>query len=277
MIDSLLVVNHLAGLDVVVMRTRVKSMWVRDFGPMTVTDVQGRRSMVEFHSGERRAHRFDDDLPAQLAIQLDLAILGNRLQVEGGDLVTNGRGLCVLSTRVVEDNAGYRDKEPAEIVQTVASMLGFENLIVVPPLVGESTGHVDMFCTFVAANQVVVGRYDTVADAENSVQLDLVAHDLAGQPTVTGPLQVIRIPMPDHNDGVWRSYTNVVFANGVVLVPIYPDYCPELDEQALALYRRLLPDRQIVGVDASQLVLVNGNLRCVTANVAVGAALATTD
>jgi agmatine/peptidylarginine deiminase len=76
--------------------------------------------------------------------------------------------------------------------------------------------------------------------------------------------------MPDHDDGFWRTYTNLIFANKVVLVPVYPAYCPELDEIALALYRRLLPDRRIIGIDASELIKMNGALRCITMNVPTG-------
>ena len=76
--------------------------------------------------------------------------------------------------------------------------------------------------------------------------------------------------MPDHDDGYWRTYTNIVFANGVVLVPVYPDYCPDLDEEALAIYRRLLPDRQVVGIDCSGLIKMNGALRCITMNFPTG-------
>ncbi len=275
-IDSLLTAKGLRQLPVEILRTRVQTMWVRDFGPLTVTDTSGRRSMVEFQCGERRAHRFDDDIPAQLAVQMDLAILSNGLQVTGGDLTTNGRGLGVISSRVVDDNAGYRGKGPPEIVQTVASMLGFENVITVPRLVGEISGRVDLFCTFLAADLIVVGSYEPQVDGENSVRLDQIAQDLAGQPTLAGPLRVQRITLPDHADNIWRSYTNIVFANGVVLVPVYPDYCPDLDKQALAFYRRLLPERKIVGINAAAMVRQGGSPRDVTLNVPVGGPLAST-
>ena len=42
--------------------------------------------------------------------------------------------------------------------------------------------------------------------------------------------------MPPHDDGRWRTYTNVVYANGTLLVPTYPGFCPELDAEALAVY-----------------------------------------
>ncbi len=250
---------------------RMETMWLRDFGPFTVTDPQGRRSMVEFRSGHRRCHQVDDDVPPFLAIRQDFAILGNNLQLEGGDVLTNGRGLGVLSNRVVDHNAGFCDSVPACIARTVAAMLGLEQVLLVPPLDGEPTGHLDQACAFIAPDLAVVGR-DESGNTSVAAGLDLIAGDLAGMPTPAGPLRVERIPQPSTADGVWRSYTTIMFAGGTVLVPNYPGYCPELDIEAMALYRRLLPGRRIVGIDAEALARAGGDLHSIMVAVPLGGA-----
>jgi len=272
-VDRLLAANGLTDERVRPIRLTGVSLWVRDFGPVTVTDTLGRRSLVEFHSAARRGNRMDDDAPPFLARILDLALLGNALELEGGDLVTNGRGLGVLSSRVAEGNAGYPDMSAPDIARTVASVLGFENVVLVQSLAGEGSGHVDRFCNFVAPDLALVGRFAPGVESSNAARLDQIAKDLAGLPTLDGPLRVERIVQPDPADGFWRSYTTAVFANGVVLVPTYPDYCPELDAEALATYRRLLPDRQVVGLDASRLIRSHGTLRDVTLNIPTGSPL----
>jgi agmatine/peptidylarginine deiminase len=75
------------------------------------------------------------------------------------------------------------------------------------------------------------------------------------------------MPMPSRRDGLWRTYTNVIYANGMVLVPQYPDYCPDLDARALEVYRKLLPDWQVVGIDASSIIQKRGSLHCISLNV----------
>lgn len=261
----------LDNLDILTLPT--KTMWVRDFGPVTVSDRNGFRSMVDFHYRERRGNTVDDGVPDYLATAMGLNIMGSPLMVEGGDFISNGRGLCLLSTRVINRNAHYLEMEPDQAMANFAAILGFENLLLLPPLKGESTGHVDMFCTVLKPNLAVVGSYDPNDDPENAALLDDSAERLKGFQTLDGPMKVKRIPMPDHNDGVWRTYTNIVFANGVVLVPTYPDYCPDLDEVALDFYRNLLPGRKVVGVDASGLIRMNGALRCITMNIPSGIAL----
>ena len=73
--------------------------------------------------------------------------------------------------------------------------------------------------------------------------------------------------MPPRRDGVWRSYTNVILANGTVLMPTFADVDPSLREQAMALYARLLPGWKVVGINCDRLAKAHGLLRCISLNV----------
>lgn len=267
LIDSVLDKNSRGTGTVEIIELPIRSMWVRDFGPVTVRDGAGRRTLVDFKYRERRGNALDDSVPGHLARELGIGLETNPLLVEGGDFLGNGRGLCLMSTRVINRNAHYLEKEPQQTVEEFAVALGFENISLAHPLQGESTGHLDMFSVFLRPDLVLIGSYDPLIDPENAARLDELAARLNGFKTLEGPLQVERIPLPDHADDVWRTYTNVVFANGVLLVPIYPSYCPELDQVALDLYRRLMPDWKVVGIDASELIKMRGALRCITLNI----------
>ncbi len=266
-IETVLADCELPGTTVDILQLPILTMWIRDFGPVTVSDAEGRRSMVDFLYRGGRGNARDDGVPTSVAMSMGFNLLGSRLLAEGGEYLSNGRGLCLVSTRMISRNADHLAQENAQVMANFAAILGFETLSMVPPLQGESTGHVDMFCAFLKPDLIVVGDYEPVVDPYNAARLDLVVERLEEFPTRAGPLQVERLPMPDHDDGVWRTYTNIVFANGILLVPVYPDYCPDLDEVALATYRRLLPDRRVVGLDASQLSRMNGGLRGLTMNI----------
>jgi hypothetical protein len=135
------------------------------------------------------------------------------------------------------------------------------------PLVGEQTGHVDMFATFVSSDVVVVGEYSPDADPLNAEILDRNAQRLAAVRTSRGPLRVLRIPMPPHTLDVWRTYTNVLFANGTLVVPTYPGIDPQGEAEALAIYKHLLPGWTVVGVDCNRLIEWGGAVHCVTRNL----------
>jgi hypothetical protein len=93
-----------------------------------------------------------------------------RLTMEGGNLLSNGRGLCVSSTTLIEQNKmrGYDLQVVGSILQ---SDFRFKQWTYLPPLAGEPTGHVDMFVTLTSPTTAIVGQYDPRDDAVNARQL----------------------------------------------------------------------------------------------------------
>ena len=141
---------------------------------------------------------------------------------------------------------------------------GARQIVALEHLSGEGTGHIDMYACFTSPDTILVGEYDEFVDPDNAAALDRNAARLAEVPIGSGKLKVIRVPMPTNQDGVWRSFTNVIFANGTLLVPAYPDVDLSGGERALAIYCRLLPGWRVFGVDVSTMARHQGGLRCVT-------------
>jgi agmatine deiminase len=79
------------------------------------------------------------------------------------------------------------------------------------------------------------------------------------------PLRVVTLPMPRalYHEGqrLPASYANFYIANGVVLLPTYD---PPRDEEAAATLAGLFPGREIVGMNAADLVWGLGAFHCVT-------------
>jgi hypothetical protein len=73
--------------------------------------------------------------------------------------------------------------------------------------------------------------------------------------------------MPPSGPDVWRTYTNVVYANGTLLVPSYPGVTPHLENEALTTFQHLLPEWRIVPVDCNQLISLGGGVHCMTLNL----------
>ncbi|HWA98681.1 MAG TPA: agmatine deiminase family protein [Pirellulales bacterium] len=241
----------------------VEGMWVQDYGPIFVRTPDHRAHIVNF-----------DYLPREVDNRVNLA-LGTRfrmqvdsvpLAMEGGNLITNGRGLCLTTVGMIQLNLS-RGMTLEQIKKLLHDHFAFETVSMLKMMAGEPTGHVDLFATFVAPDVVVVGDYPTEIDAENAKILDDNAALLSKLQTPVGPMKVARIVMPSHAGSVWRSYTNVIFANGKLLVPQYPNIDPASDAKALEVYRSLLPDWEVVGIDASSLIVKQGALHCISLNV----------
>ena len=250
-------------LDIVIVPT--VGMWIRDYGPAFVRLPDGLFYALDALY-VRRAHAPDDWAPRYLAGYFRLPIADVPLRLNGGNLLANGRGLLITTSQVVEFNArdGYNQNEIGKLLNRY---YGATDWVVLKPLSGEPTRHVDIFLTLVAPDRAVLGAFDPEDDPVNASILDEAAAQLSKIQTTIGPMKVTRIPMPSHADGKWRTYTNIIQANDTLLIPSYPDFSPELDQKALEIYSELLPDRRVVQIDASTLIEKNGSLHCISINV----------
>jgi len=194
---------------------------------------------------------------------------GERVVLEGGAIDTDGVGTllvteeCLLSPIQARnpglDRDGYERvfKEYLGVRQTIWLGGG---------CVGDDThGHVDDVARFVAPGVIVLAYEEDPADDENhrrSVD-NMERLELAG--ASDGAFKVVRLPFPRpvimNDERLPASYANFYIANGVVIVPTFND--PK-DRIALTTLAELLPDREVVGVHAVDLVWGFGTLHCLT-------------
>ncbi len=256
--------------DVEFVQMSYDTMWVRDYGPMFVRLSDGEGLLVnadytmEIDGGDLPG--VDDEFPDVMASATGARAMTVPVRLQGGNVLSNGDGLCVTSTWVFSENEGL-GKDPNDIAAVLGERMGMRRWLFVTPLAGEQTRHVDMFLTFLAPGLAVVGQFDANDDPVNAGICDAAAELLAEEMTSRGPMRVVRIPMPKPDGDVFRSYTNVVFANGVLLVPTYNGGDPALEQEALDLYRRLMPGWQIAGVNCDALIGMGGALHCVVLNI----------
>jgi agmatine deiminase len=236
--------------------------WVRDFGPIFVCEGAGIFHAIDA-AYDKPGREHDDSAAGAIADLFQAATTVTPLRWQGGNILSNGQGLLVTTTQSINANieCGY---DVDTVTRFLRSRFGVQQIVVLEHLVGERTGHVDMYACFTSPQTIVVGEYDESVDPTNAAVLDRNAARLAEIQTSKGKLKVIRIPMPTNGDGVWRSFTNVVFANGTLLVPTYPDVDPSAGDRALAIYRRLLPGWKVFAVDVGSMARHQGGLRCVT-------------
>ncbi|MBS0208937.1 MAG: agmatine deiminase family protein [Planctomycetes bacterium] len=239
------------------------SMWVQDFGPQVVVGDEPRIVDFEYHYPNRG---FDGLLPAAFASWCGLPLDHSNLALEGGCWLTNGQGLCLATNTLVNMNLERGHKLP-EIASALRKHLNFNKLTHLQQLKGEPLGHIDMFLTLTGPNVAVVASCDPGEDPENAKILDDNVRALAEIQTSSGPMSVVRLPMPTHRDGQWRTYNNVLFANDVLLVPQYPGVASDLDRQAIETFQRLLPAWKVVGIDCTKLIEHRGALHCISLNI----------
>lgn len=235
------------------------SVWTRDFSPRVVRGEDGRLRAIG--AAYRGGTRTLDSLPA---IQMPVRMMP--LEMEGGNLLSNGQGLVVSTERIIHQNQ-RKGMSEEDVRRHLKRNFGARQLLILEQLMGEPTGHVDMFLAFTDPQTVVVGQYDPERHPENASILNRNAARLSQVTTPLGPLRVVRLPMPEPTEGRWPTYTNVVFMNGTLLVPTYEGCDPTLHQQAVRTYQRLLPTWSIESLDATSLIHEAGSLHCATMNL----------
>jgi agmatine/peptidylarginine deiminase len=240
----------------------VTSIWIRDFGPLVVETADGGLEALDCNYFDPRfpAH---DHVPASFSRLMSIPHWQVPLTMEFGNVLTNGAGLFVTTELMLEGN----ELDEEQLAPIFREHFGASEVVVLERLVDEETGHVDMFATFTAPDTIVIGQYDSVYDELNAAVLDRNAEKLRGVRTALGPLKVHRIPMPGRAGGCWRTYTNVVFVNGVLLLPSYGPKYKLPEQQAIELYSRLLPTWQIKLIDCARVIQDRGALHCSTMNI----------
>jgi agmatine/peptidylarginine deiminase len=236
------------------------SMWVRDYGPISVRLANGGYAMVDNDYSFDRP--LDDEVPAGLAADFALPLIESELVLEGGNFLTNGRGLCVTTDKILEDNP---ELDQQEIACRMEGVLGCLQTVVLEALDGEETGHVDIFAKLVAEDTILLGSYSEEQDWVNAEVLDL-NEEILEEVTLEGnrPLTVTRMPMPSNDDWLFRTYLNSLYINGTLIMPTYARD-RDLEKEAIRVYRDTLPrGATIVTVDASKLIELEGAIHCVT-------------
>lgn len=253
-------------------------VWLRDSAATGVIQDNGAVALVNWRfNAWAKYDNYDSDQHVGEAIAGITGLLrveplrpdnGERVVLEGGAIETDGEGTllvteeCLLSPVQARNpgltRAGYERifKEQLGIRQTIWLGEG---------CVGDDThGHIDDIARFVAPGIIVLAFEEDPADENHRRSVDnLDRLELAG--AADGAFKVVKLPYPRtvtmRGERLPASYANFYIANGVVIVPTFND--PE-DRTALGIIAELLPDHQVVGIHAVDLVWGFGTLHCLT-------------
>lgn len=272
--EELLVIEALEQHDIPTnavqfMYVDLDTEWIRDYGPIFVRRSDGSPLILDPDYSDadgEQDRRLDDRFPSLLAGILGIEVEQFPLVMEGGNMLSNGEGVCATTVKIIVQNErrGHTLESIGKVLSERCGLTGWSYLAVPQD---EVNGHIDMFMAFLAPNIAVVGEIDPEVDPISAGKLDEAVDLLQRHETSKGSMSVNRIPIAIPEKGVFRSFTNVVFANGVLLVPVYSDVDADTTDKAVAVYERLLPDWRIVRVQSDTIAAKQGVLHCVTLGI----------
>lgn len=251
--------------------------WMRDSGPICVTNAKGEVGFNHFEfNGWAKYDNHKKDAVAAAKVNLTLKQRawrpmhnGRRVVLEGGSIDVNGRGTLLtteecLQSKVQERNPGFTKQDYEEVFREqfgVSHVLWLKNGIA-----GDDThGHVDDLTRFVNPNTVVTIVESNQQDANYAALEENLALLKNMRDQDGNALRVVTLPMPApvyfNGQRLPASYANFYIANKLVIVPIFTD---ANDRMALNIVAQLFPDREVVGIPCRDLVLGLGTLHCMT-------------
>lgn len=237
-------------------------IWLRDDGPTTVLTGPNPSPAFIWNpyilSPALPYFKFDFEVGSALATYLNVPVYRLPLVIEGGNIIEDGQGTVMVLESVYAKNP---DVNTDQLKKIMKDYFGAERLITLPIVPGEVCGHIDMVVKFVDEDTVLVAEADKNHHWYNS--LETIAKTLAETDAVTGAkYEVVRLPLPTTKNKEEWSYINSLTVNNKVIVPIYN--APE-DEVALEIYKKTMPDYEIVGIDYTLYII--GAVHCQTKEV----------
>jgi agmatine deiminase len=274
------------GDSISLLEVPLDGAWIRDNGPIFVSDRRGGVALVNFRFngwGNRYGHALDDRIPERIAASLEMRRYDAPFVLEGGSISADGDGTLITTEQCLLHPNRNPHWSREQIEQGLRDYLGIEKVIWLKGGLVEdqgTDGHSDNVVQFLEPGRVLL---QTVADPENpnyagclenlrrlqaardahGRQLEIVCLDLLPytEPILNPSFPELgrtRYPVP---------YLNYYPVNEALIVPMLggPD-----DEKARLVLQQLHPDHEIVGVPSTALAVDGGGVGCITQQQPLG-------
>ena len=227
--------------------SNTKDIWLRDFMPVRT----GSGRLISFRYEPRYltgCARLRTDFRKDIAPQLALPVVYSDINLDGGNVVyAPSRRKVIISDRVYAENPAYA---PAALVRKLAALLEAE-VVIIPSLKSDMTGHADGMVRFVNENTVLGNDVQSVNGLEQRIKRVLQNHGF----------DVIDFPYRGSRGGsAVGCYLNFLETERCIFLPVFGT---EQDAQAVSLARRVF-DRKVVPVDVRGIAENGGCLNCIS-------------
>lgn len=294
------------GLDVSLYEMSLDNCWPRDNGAIYVKNretgvVRGVDFKFNAWGGDSSGGMIsyaNDDLAARKMLQ---ATGHDRYKtsfvLEGGSIVSDGQGTAITTESCLLNPNRNPNMNRQQIEDHLRNYLGFEKIIWLNEGIdlsaGETDGHIDDICSFLAPGEVVCcytddetneyypvfkACYEILEQATDAKGRKLKVHKL----TAAKPFRftkeeaenvLVSQGVGSSPDGKWRkegdyavpSYANFLITNGSIIFPVYG---LDTDDEAVERITEIADGRfKVIPVNAHEIALNGGSIHCFTQQV----------
>jgi agmatine deiminase len=252
---------------VAVLELGLDDSWLRDCGPIYVTDEAGRLGVhFRFNAwgGKFPPWGRDATVGGLAARALGDRVIPAPIVLEGGSILGDGQGTLLTTEQCLLNPNRNPTLSRAEIEQVLRAYLGVAKVLWLGQGLVEdrdTDGHIDLIAAFTGPGQVLLQTVGTdnanfEACTENRERLRAAGIEVTEMPFL--PYAQVA------GETVVASYMNFYLCNGAVIVPVIGT---PTDPDALAIIAAAYPEREIVSVPGAVLAYGGGGPHCITQQV----------
>jgi agmatine deiminase len=254
--------RSLVSSKVTLERRTYGDIWLRDTGPLVLTDNMGGHRARRFgFNGWGGKYLMDGDqtIGAELAQYAGLTVDTADWILEGGAIDGDGAGIVATTEQCLLNPNRNRQLSRSEIEARLIADLGFERVLWLGDgLINDHTdGHVDNLARFVSPGVLALPRATGPDDPNAAIYADARARAQAFGVTVR------EVPSPGRLERDGRiepaSYMNFAITTKLVIVPTFG---MAMDAEGVAAVADLFPDRDTLGLPADAVLAGGGGFHC---------------
>lgn len=232
-----------------------KDIWCRDYMPVQVSAdrfVQFKYDPDYLKSKKYRHLRSEQsDVLAPLGFNLQIS----DLIVDGGNIVRS-ESKVIMTNKIFTEN---KNRSKPDIIQEILTILALEEIIIVPKVPYDFTGHSDGMVRFVNNNTVLLNDFRKCHPA----YFEKLKKSLTGN-----GLNIVLLPWygwkNDCDDEDTGDYINFLHVGNLIILP---EFDPVTDAEAKAIIRHSYPGSKLAAVDGRLIAKEGGLLNCCTWNI----------
>lgn len=277
--------GELQAENIIPISMKYDDIWARDISP-TFVYIDGKLTCLNWKfnawGGKSEGAYFpwkdDNEFAINIARYLGLPIIDVPLTLEGGAIISDGRGTVFTTQSVLLNRNRNPFKSKLYVEDILKKQLGADNIIWLKQGLStdETNGHIDNVLSVVSDNEICIAWTD---DKQNSnyKRVRLILNTLKNE--YSGTIHKINLPPPQYmteeeasgiisnpqalarkaGDLLPASYLNFYFVNGGVIVPTFG--CPS-DQEALLQFEKMFPLKKVIPVYSREPLLGGGGIHC---------------
>ncbi len=247
-------------------------LWMRDTGPVFVTDGQTLAG-VDFNFngwGNKQTHANDEKVAATVNTATGSTRLTTPIVLEGGGIEVDGIGTAIITESCVLNANRNPGLSKSACEAALRTLLGIREVIWLPGIAGRdiTDGHTDFYARFARPGVVVAhldpdpASYD-FAVTRRHLEILRTATDVNGK-----SLRIVELPGPLRTRATFSGsdfaagYVNFYVVNGAVILPEFGD--ASADALAKNRVAELFPGRAVVQLNIDAIAAGGGGIHCTT-------------